>query len=51
MELIRFYNELFLRNLVEKVANGLNSTTRLLFRTRVLICGTDIGGAPTDALL
>lgn len=50
MEFIRFYNESFLRNLVEKVVNGLNSITRLSFRTRVSICGIDIGGALTDVL-
>lgn len=51
MEFIRFYNELFLRNLVEKVVNGLNSIMCLLFRMWVSICGIDIGGVLMDVLL
>lgn len=51
VEFIRFYNELFLRNLVEKVVNGLNSIMCLLFRMWVLICGIDIGGVLMDVLL
>ncbi|MCY1175640.1 hypothetical protein D9M73_158840 [compost metagenome] len=38
------------RNLVLKVANGPNRITRLPSSTRVSRCGTDIGGAPTEAL-
>ncbi|MNV73001.1 hypothetical protein D3C71_1661240 [compost metagenome] len=39
-----------LRYLVEKVANGPNSSTCLPSIIRVSRCGTDIGGAPTEAL-
>ncbi|MCY1426634.1 hypothetical protein D9M71_424570 [compost metagenome] len=43
-------SEPFFRNLVENVANGPNSNTSLPSITRVSRCGTDIGGAPTEAL-
>ncbi|MNC74538.1 hypothetical protein D3C75_1259110 [compost metagenome] len=42
--------EPFFRNLVEKVANGPNRMTRLPSSTRVSRCGTDMGGAPVEAM-
>ncbi|MNO09999.1 hypothetical protein D3C81_2335840 [compost metagenome] len=38
------------RNLVLKVANGPNRITRLPSSTRVSRCGTDMGGAPVEAM-
>ena len=43
-------SEPFFRYLVEKVANGPNSSTFSPSITRVSRCGTDMGGEPTDAL-
>lgn len=41
--------EPFLRNFGLKVANGPKSSEASPFTTRVSRCGTDIGGAPTEA--
>lgn len=48
---VRLKYELFFRNLVENVVNGLNRMIFLLLMMCVLRCGIDIGGELIDVLL
>ena len=49
IERIRSVQEPFLRNLLEKVANGPNMIAGVPSRMRLSMCGTDIGGEPAGA--